>query len=72
MFNLDEEKIEFALGNRALVFWQGKKVENVVCFFSDVEIRGKLNRNFFLRLPLWDSKSPFVLIIYTLSLYFGN
>ena len=28
MFNLDEEKIEFALGNRALVFWQGKKAEN--------------------------------------------
>ena len=24
MFNLDEEKIEFALGNRAF-FWQGKK-----------------------------------------------
>ena len=32
MFNLDEEKIEFALGNRALVFWQGKKADNVVFF----------------------------------------
>ena len=40
MFNLDEEKIEFALDNRALVFWQGKKAENVVIFISDVEIRG--------------------------------
>ena len=30
MFNLDVEKIEFTLGNRALVFWQGKKAENVV------------------------------------------
>ena len=29
MFNLDEEKISFALGNRAWVFWQGKKAENV-------------------------------------------
>ena len=33
MCNLDEEKIEFALGNRALVLCQGKKAENVVCFF---------------------------------------
>ena len=40
MFNLDEEKIEFALDNRALVFWQGKKAENVVIFISEVEIRG--------------------------------
>ena len=40
MFNLDEEKIEFSLGNRALVFWQGKKAENVVFFISDVLIRG--------------------------------
>ena len=29
-----------ALGNRALVFWQGKKAEIVVFFISDVEIRG--------------------------------
>ena len=41
MFNLDEEMIEFALGNRALFFWQGKKAYNVVCFFiSDIGIRG--------------------------------
>ena len=33
MFNLDEEKIEIALGNRALVFWQGKKADNVVFFY---------------------------------------
>ena len=32
MFNLDEEKLEFALGNRALVFWQGKKAEYVFYF----------------------------------------
>ena len=30
MFNLDEEKIEYALGNKELCFWQGKKAENVV------------------------------------------
>ena len=40
MFHLDDEKIEIALGNKALVFWQGKKAENVVFFISDVEIRG--------------------------------
>ena len=40
MFNLDEEKIEFALGNRTLVFWQGKKAENSEFFISDVEICG--------------------------------
>ena len=41
MFNLDEEMIEFALGNRALFFWQDKKAYNVVCFFiSDIGIRG--------------------------------
>ena len=40
MFNLDEEKIEFAHGNTALVFWQGKKAENVSLFLYDVEIRG--------------------------------
>ena len=39
MFNIDEEKIEFALGNRALVFWKGKKAENVVFLISGVEIR---------------------------------
>ena len=35
MFNLDEEKIKFALDNRALVFWQSKKAEIVVilCFW---------------------------------------
>ena len=38
MFNPDEENIEFALGNRALVFWQSKKDENVVFFMYDVEI----------------------------------
>ena len=30
MFNLDEEKIEYALGNKELCFWQGKKAENIV------------------------------------------
>ena len=30
MFDLDEQKIEFALGNRAMDFWQGKIAENVV------------------------------------------
>ena len=34
MFNLDVEKIDFTLSNSALVFWQGKKSENVVCFLS--------------------------------------
>ena len=33
MLNLYEEKKEFALGNRTLVFWQGKKAESVVGFF---------------------------------------
>ena len=32
MFNLDEEKIEYALGNQELGFWQGKKDKNVVLF----------------------------------------
>ena len=37
MFNLDEEKIEFA----SFGFWQCKESENVIFFFiSDVEIRG--------------------------------
>ena len=40
MFHLDDEKIEIALGNKALVFWQGKKAENVLFYISDVEIRG--------------------------------
>jgi len=30
MFNLDEEKIECALGNKEFGFWLGKKIENVV------------------------------------------
>ena len=37
MFNLDEEKKELALGNRAMVFWPGKKAKNAVFFISDVE-----------------------------------
>ena len=40
LFNLDKEKIEFALVNRALVFWQGKEAEHAVFFISGVEIRG--------------------------------
>ena len=32
MFNLDADKVEFALSNRALVFWQGKKAKNIVYF----------------------------------------
>ena len=38
MFNLDKEKLEFTLGNRAWIFWQRRKAENVVHFISDVEI----------------------------------
>ena len=33
MFNLYEEKIEFALGNEDFGLWQGKKVDNVVYLF---------------------------------------
>ena len=40
MFNLDEEKIECALGNKEFCFWQGKKVENVLFFISYVGSRG--------------------------------
>ena len=40
VFNEEGEKKEFALGNRALVFWQGKKAKQVVLFISDVEICG--------------------------------
>ena len=40
MFNLDEEKLEFTLGNRAWILWHGKETENVVHFISDVEIWG--------------------------------
>ena len=40
MFNLDEEKIECALGNKEFCFWQGKKAENVLFFISYVGSRG--------------------------------
>ena len=40
MFNLDEEKIEFALCNRALVFFGRAKKPRMLCFISDVDIRG--------------------------------
>ena len=33
MFNLDEEKIESELDNKAFCFWQGKKAENGVFVF---------------------------------------
>ena len=33
MSNLDEEKIECALGNKELGFWQDKKADNVVFLF---------------------------------------
>ena len=33
MSNLDEEKIESAVGNKELGFWQGKKADNVVFLF---------------------------------------
>ena len=33
MFNLDDNKIEFALGYRAQVFWLGQKAENAVFFY---------------------------------------
>ena len=38
MFNIDEEKIKFTLGNKDFVFFE--KVKNVVLFISDVGIRG--------------------------------
>ena len=38
MFNQDEEKIQFALGNRALVFGRARKPRMLI-FISDVEIR---------------------------------
>ena len=33
MYSLDEEKIECALGNGEIWFWQGKKAENVFFYF---------------------------------------
>ena len=33
VFNLDIEKIVYALGNTELCFWQGKIAENVVFLF---------------------------------------
>ena len=33
MHDLDEEKIECALGNKEFCFWQGKKAENAVFLF---------------------------------------
>ena len=37
MYNLDEEKIECALGTEELCFWQGKNAQ--IVFFSDVWTR---------------------------------
>ena len=37
MFNLDEEKIKCALGNKEICFWQGKKA---VKLYSDYRTRG--------------------------------
>ena len=33
MFNQDERKIECAVGNREICFWQGKKAEIVLILF---------------------------------------
>ena len=33
MFNLDEEKIDFEIGKKALVLWQFKESENVIFFY---------------------------------------
>ena len=33
MFNLDEEKIEFAIGNRALVFFAGQESRECCVFY---------------------------------------
>jgi len=33
MFNQDEGKIKFAVGNREMGFWLGKKAENVLISF---------------------------------------
>ena len=33
MYNLDEEKIECALGNKEICFWQGKRAEIFVFLF---------------------------------------
>ena len=33
MFNLEEEKIECALGNKEFCFWQDKKAKNVMFIF---------------------------------------
>ena len=38
--SLDEEKYNVHLETGIFDFWQGKKVENVLCFISDVGIRG--------------------------------
>ena len=37
-YNLDEEKIECALGNKELCFWQGKKAKNVVFLYLMLEL----------------------------------
>ena len=44
MFNQDEGKIEGAVGNRDMCFWQGKKAEIGLILFlsSDVGIRGNI------------------------------
>ena len=39
MYNLDEEKIECALGNKEFWFWQGKEAENVVFLFVTSELK---------------------------------
>ena len=36
MFDLDEKKDKCTRGNKEFSFWQGKKVEKVVFFISDV------------------------------------
>ena len=40
VFNLDEEKIEYALGNKELFFWQGKKDGEYCILIYDVGTRG--------------------------------
>ena len=40
MFNLDEEKIVFTFGNKALFFGRARKLRMLCFFISDAEISG--------------------------------
>ena len=66
MFNLDEEKIECAICNKELYFWQGKKAEIIVFYFW-LEIRG-----IFLSLSLGTAKTQEQLVTRLLIMFFIN